>query len=105
MFGNLAEMAGLMKKAKDIQNNLKGMKDELANTEFCGTASGDKVQVVVAGDMRVKKVFIAPDAVEDVELLEDMVLVAVNNALDSAKQSAQQKMSEITGGINIPGLF
>jgi DNA-binding protein YbaB len=55
--------------------------------------------------MRVKKVFIASDAVEDVELLEDMVLVAVNNALDSAKQSAQQKMTEITGGINLPGLF
>jgi DNA-binding YbaB/EbfC family protein len=81
------------------------MKEELANAEFCGTASGDKIQVVVTGDMRVKKVFIAPDAVEDVELLEDMVLVAVNNALDSAKQSAQQKMTEITGGINIPGLF
>ena len=55
MFGNLAEMAGLMKKAKDLQGNLKNIKAELAEAEFTGEAGSGRVKVIVSGDMRIKK--------------------------------------------------
>ncbi|QSH42163.1 YbaB/EbfC family nucleoid-associated protein [Lentisphaerota bacterium ZTH] len=105
MFGNLGEMAGMMKKAKDIQKNLKNMKEEMAKAEFSGSCAGGKVEAVVSGDMIVKKVKIASEVTSDAELLEDMVTAAVNTAINNAKNAAQERMNEATGGLDIPGLF
>ena len=95
----------VMKKAKEIQGNMKNLKAELAEAEYAGSSGGDRVQVVVSGDLRVKRVVIAADAMKDLVLLEDLTTAAVNAALDNAKCAAQQKMTELTGGIEIPGLF
>ena len=105
MFGNLAEMAGLMKKAKDLQGNLKNIKAELAEAEFTGEAGSGRVKVIVSGDMRIKKLTVNPDCTRDVTTLENLIATAINNALDSARLHTQEKMTEITGGLNIPGLF
>lgn len=105
MFGNLAEMAGLLKKAKDIQKNMQAMKDELAQAEITGSSPCNKVKVVISGDFIVKKLSIAPDCVSDVAALENMITLAVNNALETAKKDAWEKISVLTGGLNIPGLF
>ncbi|MFA7232240.1 MAG: YbaB/EbfC family nucleoid-associated protein [Victivallaceae bacterium] len=105
MFGNLAEMAGLMKKAKDIQKNMKGMKEELAQAEITGCSPCNKVKVVLSGDFIVKKLSIAPDCVSDVAALENLITAAVNNALETTKKDALEKITGLTGGINIPGLF
>lgn len=105
MFGNLGEMAKLMQKAKDIQNNMKQMKQEMAESEFEASSPGGQVRAVVSGDFQLKKLTIAPEAMGDRELLEDQVLCAVRSALDNARNAAQTKMAEITGGLNIPGLF
>ena len=105
MFGNLGEMAKLMQKAKDIQNNMKQMKQDMAESEFEASSPGGQVRAVVSGDFQLKKLTIAPEAMGDRELLEDQVLCAVRSALDNARNSAQTKMAEITGGLNIPGLF
>ncbi len=105
MFGNLAEMAGLVKKAKDIQNNMKTAKEELAELEVTGFSPGDQVQAVVSCDMQVKKLTIAPDATANVELLEDLVVLAVNDALNNARKQVQEKMSAITGGIDLSALM
>jgi DNA-binding YbaB/EbfC family protein len=105
MFGNLAEMAGLMKKAKDLQSNLKTIKAELAEAEVTAESGSGKVQVVAGCDYRIKKIIISPDCTGDVEILEELVAVAVNNALDKIKLHTQSKMSDLTGGLNIPGLF
>lgn len=105
MFGNLAEMAGLMKKAKDLQSNLKNIRAELAETEVTAESGSGKVQVVAACDNRIKKIIISPDCTGDVEILEDLVTLAVNNALDKVKLHTQSKMADLTGGLNIPGLF
>ncbi|MCP3965236.1 MAG: YbaB/EbfC family nucleoid-associated protein [Lentisphaerae bacterium] len=105
MFGNLGEMAGLMKKAKDIQKNLKSMKEEMAKAEFSGACADGKVEATVSGDMTVKNIKIAPEVTADAELLEDMVIAAVNTAINNAKNAAQERMNEATGGLNIPGLF
>jgi hypothetical protein len=105
MFGNLGEMAGLMKKAKDMKENIAKMKEEIASSEFYGTCPGDKVSVVISGDFQVRQIKIAPGASEDTETLEDLVKTAVNSAVSSAQTNIQEKMKEVTGGLNIPGLF
>ncbi len=105
MFGNLGELASLMKKAKDIQNNMKQMKADMASAEFEGSAPGNQVRAVVTGDFMLKSIRIAPEAMQDRELLEDQILCAVRAATESARNSAESKMAEVTGGIKIPGLI
>ncbi len=105
MFDNLGQMMGLMKKAGEIQGNLAKMKEELGTREYAASSGGDAVQVVVSGDFQIKRITIAENAVKDRELLEDLVLTAVNNALMTAKAAAQEELKKATGGLNIPGLF
>lgn len=105
MFGNLGEMAKLMQKAKTIQQDMQKMKAEMAESEFEGTAPGGQVRAVVSGDFQLKKLTIAPEAMNDRELLEDQVMCAVRTAIDAAKAAMQLKMNEISGGLNLPGLF
>ncbi len=105
MFGNLGEMAKMMQKAKDIQKNMAAMKEEMGKTEFSGSAPGNQVSATVTGDFRVRCVTIDSEALGDRELLEAQVLVAVNNALDVARQAMQQKMNEATGGLKLPDIF
>jgi len=105
MFGNLGELAKLMQKAKTIQQDMQKMKAEMAEAEFTGSAPGGQVRAVVSGDFQLKKIAIAPEAMGDRELLEDQVMCAVRAALDEAKSTMQRKMNEISGGLNLPGLF
>ena len=82
MFGNLGELATMMKKAKDIKANMEKVREEMADSEFEGSSGGDRVSVVVTGDLRVRRITIAPDACGDADLLADLVQLAVNAALD-----------------------
>ena len=106
MFGNFGEMAGLMKKFGEIQKNMKKMKEDLAALEVAGKNATGQVEVVVSGDFRVKKVFIASALAEmkDASLLESAVFEAVNNALLQVRTESARKLSEATGGIGIPGI-
>jgi DNA-binding YbaB/EbfC family protein len=94
-----------MKKAKDLQSNLKNIRAELAEAEVTAESGSGKVQVVATCDYRIKKIIISPDCTGDAEILEDLVTTAVNNALDKVKLNTQSKMADLTGGLNIPGLF
>ena len=87
MFGNLGEMAGLMKKFGEIQKNMKKMKEDLAAIEVAGKNATGQVEVVVSGDFNVKKVYISPALAEmkDAAILESAVFEAMNNALVQAK--------------------
>ena len=105
MFGNLGEMANMMKKAKDIKKNLKSTQAAIAAAEYTGRSTDGDVEVLVGGDMTLKRVFIRPESTENVAVLESLVIVAVNDALNKAKFAAQEKMKELTGGLDIPGLF
>ena len=79
----------------------------LGEMEYTASTGGGAVKVTVTGDLRVKNVSIDPEAVDldDIEMLEDMILAAVNDAIESAESSASQQMSALTGVLNIPGLF
>lgn len=100
-------MQQMMKQARKMQEQLAAAQERLKDVEVSASAGGGMVKVVASGEMTIKSIEISPDAVdpEDVELLQDMVLAAVNEALSSAQQAAGAQMSSVTNGMNIPGLF
>ena len=97
----------MMAQARKMQEQLIAAQQKAATTEVSASAGGGAVKVTATGGMRLTSLTIDPDALdpEDVELLQDMILAAVNDVLESAEQMASQQMSAITGGLNIPGLF
>ena len=99
-------MQNLMRQAQKAQKEMEAAQAKLAETEFTASAGGGAVTVVVMGDRKVKSVKIQPDAVdaEDVEMLEDLVLAAVKEALANAQALASEKMGRATGGMNLPGM-
>lgn len=104
MFGNLGEMAALFKKAKDMQRNMAEMKEEMARSEYSASSPDSGVTVLVSGDFRIKNITVT-DAARSAADLNERITATVNAALDAAKSAMQSRMKEISGGLNIPGLF
>lgn len=96
----------MMRQAQQLQQRMAKLEQELETETVEASAGGGMVTVVVTGKLAVQSVTIDPEVVspEDVDMLEDLVLAAVNEGLGKAQQLAAQKMSAITGGLNIPGL-
>ncbi|MDE2481068.1 MAG: YbaB/EbfC family nucleoid-associated protein [bacterium] len=99
--------AQLMAQVKKMQTEMVKAQEELANTIVQGTAASGIVTVEMTCDQRMKSIKIGKDAVdpEDIETLEDLVTVAVNDALTKASEKAQSRMGGLTGGMRIPGLM
>lgn len=97
----------MLKQAQQMQARMAKIQEELAETRTEATAGGGVVKVTILGGSRVEEIEIAPEVVdpEDIEMLQDLIMAAVNEAMDSAQADASEKMSAITGGMNIPGLF
>jgi DNA-binding YbaB/EbfC family protein len=104
MFGNLGQLAGLMKKAGQFQKDMQQVKEDLATKEYTSSVAGGKVEVTIGGDFTVRKLTISPDCLDDNELLEDMVTAAMNEAVNKARQEAAEKMAALTEGLNVPGM-
>ena len=83
---------------------LQKVQEELESLTVEGTAGGGAVKVVVSGKQTVQSIEIAPEAAEDIDLLQDLVVAAVNDALTKANDMASERFSSLTGGIDIPGL-
>ncbi len=94
----------MMRQAQKQLAQLQKIQDELETLTVTGTAGGGAVKVVMTGKQAVESVTIEPEAAEDVELLQDMMAAAFNDAVIKAQELAASKMSVITGGMNIPGL-
>ena len=96
----------LIRQAQQLQARLAKAQQELEEMTVEGSAGGGVVRVVVSGKLAVQSVSIDPDAVDpdDVQMLEELVLAAVNEGLQKAQELAQQKMGALTGGLKIPGL-
>jgi nucleoid-associated protein EbfC len=88
-----------------MQKKLAKIQEDLANEEVTGTAGGGVVTVVANGQQELRSVKISPEAIdpEDVEMLEDLVLAAANEALGKSRELAAQRMGSLTGGMKIPG--
>ncbi|NLM96936.1 MAG: YbaB/EbfC family nucleoid-associated protein [Halanaerobiaceae bacterium] len=100
-------MNKLMKQAQQMQAKIAKMQEELEEKTVEVTAGGGAIKVVVNGKQELLDIKIDPDVVdpEDVEMLEDLVLAAVNEAMRKVQDMLSQEMSKLTGGINIPGMF
>lgn len=98
----------MMKQAQKMQEEFLKMQQELENTEFSATAGGGAVKATMVGTRSLKSIEISPDAVDpdDVEMLQDMVLAAVNGALKAADEQTSKSMAKLQGGLpGFPGLF
>ena len=93
----------MMRQAQKQLAQLQKIQEELEGLTVQGSAGGGAVKVVMTGKQIVESVTIEPEAAEEVDLLQDLVLAAVNDASSKAQELAAQKMSAVTGGMNIPG--
>lgn len=105
--GGGGNMGAMMKQAQKMQAELARAQEEIKDMTFEATAGGGMVKVVANGDMTVDGIVIDPEAVdpEDVEMLQDMVAAAVNEALRGVSEISSQRLNAATGGLNIPGLM
>ena len=101
-FGGMNQMQ-MMKQAQKMQQELQKMQEALENAEYSAAAGGGVVTATVSGKRELTQLVIDPEAVdpEDVEMLQDMVIAAVNEALRKAEDAANQNMSRLTGGLNL----
>ena len=100
------QLAGLMKQAQQMQDNLKKMQEQLAQVEVEGQSGAGLVKVLVPCRNEVKRVTIDPSLVgDDKDMLEDLVVAAVNDALRRAEQTAQERMGSVTSGLPLPPGF
>ncbi|PZD96472.1 YbaB/EbfC family nucleoid-associated protein [Paenibacillus sambharensis] len=100
-------MNQMMKQVKKMQEQMMKAQEELAEKTIEGTAGGGVVSVQVNGHKKLLNVTIKPEAVDpdDIEMLQDLILTAVNDAITKADELANKDMSKFTGGMKIPGLF
>ncbi len=106
-FGGMPNMQQLMKQAQKMQKQMEEAQAALETKELTATAGGGMVEVVITGKKEIKSITIKPEVVDpdDVETLEDLVLVAVNEAVRQADELAQKEMGRLTGGLPTGGLF
>ena len=108
-FGGGANMGNIMKQAQKMQKDMERVQEELANKTVETTAGGGAITVVATCDKKIKELTLTPEIVdpEDVEMLQDMIVAAVNEALRKAEEASQAEMGKITGGLGggMPGLF
>lgn len=99
-------LGNIMKQAQMMQKKMAEMQAELEQRQVEATAGGGMVTAVVTGKQKLVSLTIDPAAVdpEDVDMLQDLVVAAVNEAIRQSQEMVQQEMSKVTGGMNIPGL-
>ena len=99
--------AAMMKQAQKMQQEMLRMQEEMENKTYAATAGGGMVTATVNGKHELLNLQINPEAVDpdDVEMLQDMILAAVNEAMRTADNAASENMSRLTGGMNLGGLF
>ena len=102
MKGNIA---GLMQQAQKMQQEMKKAQEELANLEVTGQSGGGMVEVRMNGQHAVKGVKIDPSLVDDIEMLEDLVTAAMNDAVNRVKETSEQRMMGMTQGMKLPPGF
>ena len=101
------DMKFLMKQAQDMQRKMETIKKELAQKEIRVSSGGGMVELVINGQQEIKEINIDTDIIdpEDKEMLEDLVLAAVNEGIRQSKEMVNEEMSKLTGGMNLPGMF
>ncbi|WRS26145.1 YbaB/EbfC family nucleoid-associated protein [Oscillospiraceae bacterium MB08-C2-2] len=107
MGGGAQNMNAMIKQAQKMQTLIGEKQEELNTREFTETVGGGAVEVIMTGDKRVKTVTIKPEVIdpEDVDMLQDLIVAAMNQALATVEEVTSAEMEKITGGMNMPGMF
>jgi nucleoid-associated protein EbfC len=102
----MLDMKKYKKLSKDLQSGMESMQDELAKVEVEGVAGGGALRILVNGNQEILKVEIKPEAVDpdDIEMLSDLFRAAANQALEKSKNIQQERINQLTGGMNLPNL-
>lgn len=105
--GGAANLQQLARQAQKMQEQMTEITAELEAKEYTATAGGDVVKATVTGKMEVKSIEIKPEIIDpdDAEMLSDLVMAAVNEALRQAETDKTERMQAVSGGLNIPGMF
>ena len=105
--GGAGNMQQMLKQAQKMQQDMASLQEDIEQREFTAVSGGGAVSVPGDGKHTVKEIKIKPEIVDpdDVEMLEDLITVAVNEAIANAVKTSEDEMGAITGGLNMPGLF
>ncbi len=96
-----------MKQAQKLQKKMLKMQEELATKTVEATAGGGMVKVIANGSQKIEAITLEPEVVdpEDIEMLQDLILAATNDALNKSQEMVSAQMGKLTGGMNIPGMM
>ena len=105
--GKGQDMNSMVKQAQKMQDEMVRIQAELEQRVFEITSGGGAVQVTISGKKEIQKIHISPEAVdsEDIEMLEDLLVAAVNEAIRKVEETSENEMNKATGGFKMPGLF
>lgn len=102
--GGPSNMQGMIKQAQKMQEEMAVLQEELEAKEYKTTVGGGAVEVVVTGKKEIKELNIKPEVIdpEDAEMLQDLIISAVNEAIRNVEADSEEKMAKVTGGVNMP---
>ncbi len=105
--GGAQNMNQMIKQAQKMQDQITELQEDIEARDFSAVVGGGAVEVVVTGKKTIKSLTIKPEVVdpEDIEMLQDLIISAVNEAVNNVETTTETEMSKITGGVSLPGLF
>jgi DNA-binding YbaB/EbfC family protein len=105
-FKGIPNMGNLMKQAQEFQSKMAQLQEELKEKTVEASSGGGMVTVVVDGQQEIRSVKIDPEVIDpdDIEMLQDLIMAAVNDGLTKAKEMANEEMGKLTGGLNLPNI-
>ena len=107
MGGGAQNMNSMIKQAQKMQDQITELQEDIEARDFSATAGGGAVEVILTGKKTIKSLILKPEVVdpEDIEMLQDLIISAVNEAVNNIESTTEAEMSQITGGVSLPGLF
>ncbi len=105
--GGGQDMNSMIHQAKKMQDQIATLQEDIENRTFTASAGGGAVSVVVTGKKTIESIELKPEVVtpDDIEMLQDLIISAVNEAINAVEETTEKEMSKITGGVALPGLF
>lgn len=105
--GGAQNMNAMIRQAQKMQNEISALQEEIEARDFTATAGGGAVTITMTGKKTIKSLEIKPEVVdpEDIEMLQDLIVSAINEAVNQVEETTETEMSKITGGVSLPGLF